>query len=192
MLGVRICRSRIQVEETIMAGTSISPSIQLLLTLIEQSYNKKSWHGTNLRGSIRGLTAREALWRPSSSRHNIWEIVVHCAYWKYVVRRRILGEKRGSFPLKGTNWFRRSGRLTDYHWRNDIQLMEQCHRSLPRSSHKTPRQRSEVRSRRKRREYCNDPDRHSITRRLPCGTNSDSQTTHEMKGPRASISSSAA
>ncbi len=130
MLGVRICRSRIQVEETIMAGTSISPSIQLLLALIEQSYNKKSWHGTNLRGSIRGLTAREALWRPSSSRHNIWEIVVHCAYWKYVVRRRILGEKRGSFPLKGTNWFRRSGRLTDYHWRNDIQLMEQCHRSL--------------------------------------------------------------
>jgi hypothetical protein len=79
--------------EKIMARMSISPPIQLLLELIDQSYNKKSWHGTNLRGSIRGLTAREALWRPSSSRHNIWEIVVHCAYWKYAVRRRILGEK---------------------------------------------------------------------------------------------------
>jgi len=113
-----------------MAGTSISPQLQLLLELIDQSYNKRSWHGTNLRGSIRGLTAREALWRPSPNRHNIWEIVVHCAYWKYAVRRRLLREKRGSFPLKGSNWFRRSGRLTENQWRGDIHLMEQCHRSL--------------------------------------------------------------
>lgn len=113
-----------------MARPSISPSIQLLLELIEQSYNKKSWHGTNLRGSIRGLTVHEALWRPSPRRHNIWEIVVHCAYWKYVVRRRILGEKRGSFPRKGSNWFPRKGILTERQWRSDIQLMEDCHRSL--------------------------------------------------------------
>jgi uncharacterized damage-inducible protein DinB len=104
--------------------------MQLLLALIDQSYNKKSWHGTNLRGSIRGLTVREALWRPSPRRHNIWEIVVHCAYWKYAVRRRIQGEKRGSFPLKGSNWFRRTGNLTETQWRSDVQLMEECHRSL--------------------------------------------------------------
>ena len=113
-----------------MAKISISPHLQLLLELIDQSYNKKSWHGTNLRGSIRGLTVREALWRPSPDRHNVWEIVVHCAYWKYAVRRRIMGEKRGSFPLKGNNWFRRTGNLTETQWRSDVQLMEECHRSL--------------------------------------------------------------
>ena len=113
-----------------MSRTSISPSIQLLLELIDQSYNRKSWHGTNLRGSIRGLTAREILWRPSASRHNIWEIVVHCAYWKYAVRRRIMGEKRGSFALKGSNWFRRAGNLTETQWRNEVQLLEECHRSV--------------------------------------------------------------
>jgi uncharacterized damage-inducible protein DinB len=113
-----------------MTRTSTSPTIQLLLDLIDQSYNKKSWHGTNLRGSLRGLTAREALWRPSPGRHNIWEIAVHCAYWKYAVRRRIRGEKRGSFPLKGSNWFPRTGKLTENQWRNDVQLMEECHRSL--------------------------------------------------------------
>ena len=113
-----------------MAKPSISPPIQLLLKLIDQSYNKKSWHGTNLRGSIRVLTVHEALWRPSPARHNIWEIVVHCAYWKYAVRRRILGEKRGSFPLKGSNWFRRTRNLTETQWRSDVQLMEECHRLL--------------------------------------------------------------
>jgi uncharacterized damage-inducible protein DinB len=113
-----------------MTKPSVSPTIQLLAELIDQSYNQKSWHGTNLRGSIRGLTAREALWRPSIHRHNIWEIVIHCAYWKYIVRRRILGEKRGSFPLKGSNWFPRTGKLTETQWRKDIQLLEESHRLL--------------------------------------------------------------
>ncbi|NUQ50463.1 MAG: ATP-binding cassette domain-containing protein, partial [Phycisphaerae bacterium] len=32
------------------------------------------------------------------------EIALHAAYWKYVTRRRLRGDKRGSFPLKGSNW----------------------------------------------------------------------------------------
>jgi uncharacterized damage-inducible protein DinB len=105
-------------------------SIDILLALIDQSYNKKAWHGTNLRGSIRGLTAKEASQRPSPSRHNIWEIVIHCAYWKYIVRRRILGEKKGSFPLKGSNWFRRPSDLSEEEWRGDIELLESSHASV--------------------------------------------------------------
>jgi len=107
-----------------------STQVGNLLFLIDQSYNRKAWHGTNLRGSIRGLSAREAAWRPGAGRHSIWEIVVHCAYWKYIVRRRILGEKRGSFPLKGSNWFQRSADLGEQAWREDIKLLESCHRSL--------------------------------------------------------------
>jgi len=117
-------------KRTISKPKAQSQQLDELLFLIEQSYNKKAWHGTNLRGSIRGLSAREAAWRPGTSRHNIWEIMVHCAYWKYVVRRRILGEKRGSFPLKGSNWFQRSADLSEQAWREDIKLLESCHRSL--------------------------------------------------------------
>ena len=63
-------------------------NVQQLLAIIDQAYNRKSWHGTNLRGSIRGLTAAEAAWRPARDRHNVWEVVVHAAYWKYAVTRR--------------------------------------------------------------------------------------------------------
>jgi uncharacterized damage-inducible protein DinB len=108
----------------------VSPSMQIILELIDQSYQKKAWHGPNLRGSIRGLSVREALRRPSPARHNIWEIVVHCAYWKYIVRRRITGERRGSFPVIGSNWFRRSGALSEEQWRDDIRLLSESHRSL--------------------------------------------------------------
>ncbi len=107
-----------------------SSEIGILLQIIGESFDKRAWHGTNLRGSIRGLTVRQASWRPDSGRHNIWEIVVHCAYWKYIVRRRLLGEKKGSFPLRGSNWFMRPVDATEAAWREDIHLLEESHRSL--------------------------------------------------------------
>ncbi|MEO8168069.1 MAG: DinB family protein, partial [bacterium] len=61
---------------------------------------------------------------------NIWEIVVHAAYWKYTVRRRLLGEKRGSFPLEGSNWFKRSDSSDSKAWKNDLALLDECHRSM--------------------------------------------------------------
>ena len=104
--------------------------LSLLLQMLDEAYEKKTWHGPNLRGSLRGLSAKEAAWRPGTNRHNIWEIAVHCAYWKYTVRRRLLGEKRGSFPLKGSNWFARMDALDDDSWKSDMQLLVECHRSM--------------------------------------------------------------
>jgi hypothetical protein len=104
-------------------------SIDLLLDVIDQAFDRQSWHGPNLRGSIRGLTDRQARWRPQPERHNIWEHVLHAAYWKYTVRRRILGEKRGSFPLQGSNWIR-PRECTPSAWRRDIQLLIDTHKSM--------------------------------------------------------------
>jgi hypothetical protein len=104
--------------------------IRLLLSLIDEAYDRRSWHGTNLRGSIRGLSAAQAARRPAPGRHNIWEIVLHAAYWKYTVRRRITGEKRGSFVLKGSNWFTRPITPSEEAWKADIALLEGEHRAL--------------------------------------------------------------
>jgi len=109
---------------------SVTPVVQLLLHILDEGYYKKAWHGPNLRGSIRGLTVEQASWRPGPGRHNIWEIVVHTAYWKYIVRRRVTGEKRGSFPLKGSNWFKRPMVVTKEAWREDLLLLEHTHATL--------------------------------------------------------------
>ena len=108
----------------------MSPEVAQLLAIIEQAYDKASWHGTNLRGSIRGLEPATAARRPAADRHNIWELVVHAAYWKYAVRRRLTGEKRGSFALEGSNFFRRPEQLTERAWRADIALLDREHRAL--------------------------------------------------------------
>ena len=104
-------------------------AIDLLLTQLDEAYDRRSWHGTNLRGSIRRVTAADAAWRPARGRHNIQEIVVHCAYWKYAVRRRFTGEPRASFPLRGSNWFGR-GSAEERSWREDITLLHDAHRRL--------------------------------------------------------------
>ncbi len=101
-----------------------------LLGLLDEAYNRAAWHGPNLRGSIRGVAAREAAQRPRAGRHNIWEIVVHAAYWKYAVRRRLVGEKRGSFSPKGSNWFDRPIDRSEKAWRADIALLDAEHQRL--------------------------------------------------------------
>jgi hypothetical protein len=104
--------------------------LQQLLSIIDQAYDRQSWHGPNLRGSIRRVSPERAAWRPAPARHNIWEIVVHAAYWKYVVWRRLAGGARGSFPLAGSNWFRRPQDFTQGAWRSDVALLDEMHRSL--------------------------------------------------------------
>ncbi|HTR81922.1 MAG TPA: DinB family protein [Bacteroidota bacterium] len=104
--------------------------IRQLLHLIDEAFDHPAWHGPNLRDSIRGLTVEQASWRPKAGRHNIWEIVVHCAYWKYAVRRRILAEKRGSFVLEGSNWFQRPIEKSNAAWRRDVELLEIEHTAL--------------------------------------------------------------
>ena len=104
--------------------------IEHLLGLLDEAYKRAAWHGPNLRGSIRGVTAHEASWRPKAGRHNIWEIAVHAAYWKYTVRRRLLGEKRGSFSLPGSNWFLRPVERSEQAWRADVAILDEEHQRL--------------------------------------------------------------
>jgi DinB superfamily len=111
----------------------MSPEVEQIVAILDQAYNRTSWHGTNLRGSLRRVTPAQAAWRPAPGRHNIWEIMVHAAYWKYAVARRFTGGARGSFPLKGSNWFRRpaeSGASIDTDWKADLELLDRMHDAL--------------------------------------------------------------
>src|SRR5262245_21298114 len=107
-----------------------NPELALLIRLFDEAYSRKAWHGPNLRGSIRGVGAQEASWRPAAKRHCIAEIVTHAAYWKYAVRRKLVGADRGSFPWKGNNWFPVVGRLDPRTWTASVRLLDGEHRAL--------------------------------------------------------------
>jgi hypothetical protein len=113
-----------------MKSSANSIRIEGLLRMIDEAYNKRAWHGTNLKGSLRGLSSQDAAWRPRKNQHNIWEIALHAAYWKYVVWRRLLGKKRGSFAVAGSNWFLRPVEVSGDSWKADLRILEKLHQEL--------------------------------------------------------------
>lgn len=106
-----------------------------VLALVEEGFQKAAWHGPNLRSALRGVGAEEAAWRPAKGRHNIWEIAVHAAYWKYAVTKRITGSKKHEFAEKGRNWFARGGKKmsraeAQKSWARDLALLTKTHKEL--------------------------------------------------------------
>jgi hypothetical protein len=104
--------------------------IALLLEIMDQAFDAKGWHGTTLRGALRGVTPAQALWRPAPGRHRIWDYVLHCAYWKYAVRRRLDGAGAGTFPRAPSNWPATPAVASLAAWRADVAFLAAEHRKL--------------------------------------------------------------
>jgi DinB superfamily len=121
------------------------PRTALLVRILDQAFDARAWHGTTLRGSVRGLSAHDALWRPSPRRHAIWDLVLHAAYWKYITRRRLTGAKRGAFPRPGSNWPRLPPTPTEAAWRADVALLVDQHERLREAVAAFPSSRLETR-----------------------------------------------
>jgi hypothetical protein len=106
-----------------------------VLALVEEGFQKAAWHGPNLRSALRGVSAEEAAWRPGRNRHNIWEVTVHAAFWKYEVAKRLTGKKKREFPEKGRNWFARDEKAiskseAEKSWKRDLVLLARTHKEL--------------------------------------------------------------
>jgi uncharacterized damage-inducible protein DinB len=111
-------------------GAGYAGPLGLLLAAIDEAFDGSAWHGPNLWNSVRRVGAAEAAWRPASSRHSIQEVAVHCAYWKYIVRRRLTGDRRLRFPERGSDWFQRPQKPDESRWREDLELLAAQHASL--------------------------------------------------------------
>ena len=107
-----------------------NPEISQLLKMLDEGYDHEAWHGPNLRSSLNRLTLAQALFRPTPKHRNLWELTLHCAYWKYVVWRKVAGDvKRGAFPRKGSDWFPRTGGTLE-ELRADLALLDEMHANL--------------------------------------------------------------
>jgi hypothetical protein len=108
----------------------MDPRISLLLEILDQAYDAKSWHGSNLKGALRGLAPAQAAKRPAKGRPSIQELALHAAYWKYAVLRLLKDLPKGSFPLEGSNWFPRPGVSSAAQWKADRGLLDRVHKDL--------------------------------------------------------------
>ena len=108
--------------------------IGLLLEVLDGAFTAHGWQGQTLTGALRGLAPLDLLWRPAPGRHTIWEIALHTAYWKHVVRQRILAAQRKEagepFPRAPRNYPRPPARADAAAWKVDLALVKRTHARL--------------------------------------------------------------
>ena len=121
--------------------------IALLVEMLDHAFAGRGWHGTTLTGAIRGLTPSQALAHPGGARHCVWDLVLHAAYWKYVVRCRLTGVRpSGGFPRSPSNWPAPPERPSTALWRKDVGLLKEMHAALREAVIQLPPRRLHARS----------------------------------------------
>ena len=119
--------------------------IRLLLQVLDEAFASRGWQGATLSGAVRGLGPGQALWRPRPGRHNIWELVLHTAYWKHRVRQRVTGEAATPFPRGPRNFPGLPERCDARAWRADVALLKHQHEQLRRAVERLAPSRLEAR-----------------------------------------------
>lgn len=105
----------------------MSTEMERIAEQLRRAYEGGAWCGTSLREALAGVGAEQAARRAVAGAHSIWELVLHAAGWKEVIRRRIGGEPvqapaAGDFPpVEATS---------EEAWQRALALLEENHRRL--------------------------------------------------------------
>jgi uncharacterized damage-inducible protein DinB len=111
----------------------------LLTENLSPRAGRGGWHGgPTVMGALRGVSARQALWRPAPGRHSIWELALHIAYWHYAIARRISGGEGEPFPRSPSNWPAVPARPDEAAWRRDRALVRAMHLEAARAIRAAP------------------------------------------------------
>src|SRR5688500_8739269 len=110
-----------------MPKSDLADARAVLLDVFDHAFNKRSWHGANLTSAIRGVDATTAA-RRVRGRRNIWEQVLHAAYWKQAAMNKLTGTL-ARLPRRGSNWLMPKD-ITEAAWRADVALLHDVHRRL--------------------------------------------------------------
>jgi uncharacterized damage-inducible protein DinB len=86
-----------------------------------------AWHGPSLNELLDGVTSEDAIQRPITGAHNIWELVLHITSWANIARRRILGGQVE--PAEGEDW-PRPGPISENRWAAARAALVESHEQL--------------------------------------------------------------
>ena len=105
--------------------------INYILQTLDPPKGKGLWYGgPTVVGSLKGVSAKQALWKPDKKRHSIWELALHIAYWNYAVRNKLVDGLSGKFPLTPSNWPKVDRSFGDKEWKEDKKLVADEHKAL--------------------------------------------------------------
>ena len=115
-----------------MNSETENPRLQNLILLLDPDPEKGLWYGgLPTCQAVADLSAEEAAWTPNPSttgRPSAWSFMLHIAYWKYDVRKRLLGNVP-TFGRSPDDW-PDLPEVTQENWQTDRDFLKAEHDAL--------------------------------------------------------------
>jgi uncharacterized damage-inducible protein DinB len=108
-----------------------NPSREILVAELDEVYRGPAWHGPSVLEALDGVTAARAYAHPQPERHSIWELVRHLTHGRHLMTER-LTESSFEFPqaVREPWWPVAPREPSEAAWREDLGLLDECHRRL--------------------------------------------------------------
>ena len=100
---------------------------ELIADEIRRALIGDAWHGPALNELLVGVTAEDAVQRPITAAHNIWEMVLHITTWSNIAGRRITGGQVE--PSAGEDW-PTPGPISENRWADARAALAESHERL--------------------------------------------------------------
>src|SRR3989442_14260648 len=82
---------------------------EVLVYLLEYTYERKDGAYPPLAIALAGLTAGQASWKPTPERHSIWQIVRHMTQWMEAGMEALAARPQAYADLERADWGASSG-----------------------------------------------------------------------------------
>ncbi len=92
----------------------------LLIYLLEYTYEREGAYPP-LAAALAGLTAPQAAWKPSPTRHSIWQIVRHMAHWMEAGLQALAARPQVYEDLREADW--RDPPNDEQVWQADVERL---------------------------------------------------------------------
>jgi hypothetical protein len=101
---------------------------ELLLDIIDDAFDRIGWQGPmNLKNTIEQLTLEQLIYNKTTEGYCAWQIVLHCAYWKWVVAGLLSDSTPADFPRAPKDFPTLPEEPNESDWKKDFNLLLEQH-----------------------------------------------------------------
>lgn len=101
--------------------------ISRIIDQLQRAFEGNAWHGPSVLEALQEVNAEQALKKPITAAHNIWEIVLHITAWHIAVTQRLEGyavelSKEEDWPPVNNS--------SENSWNSALQLLNESYENL--------------------------------------------------------------
>lgn len=108
---------------------------RVLIDFMDSVFYGPGWHGPELYPTLQALSVAQAVQPAGPDGYSAWQLVLHCAYWKHVILKR-LGASDAPFERTPDDFPALPDKKDRVAWERDLQLLVDKHEAMKAEVHR--------------------------------------------------------